>query len=440
MAVLNLNSWSIGKASNLTVEGSSSRVKFSNGASFNDSMTWSKACIAVSNIQLYRSFTLNTTQITGGSGIWSCYFGIFSNYSYSKYSSSAANNGASGVLAWTKLSTSSGSRTYTVNVPSGASGTAYVGFCFYDNSTNSSMCDNACRIFFGSIVGTEGNYTVVLNTSAGISSISPAASNSVAPGGSLSIDATVSSGYAWNRWTGNTSYLTSAATVKANTVQANTNNISLTATATGNTYYVQYNKNGSYVGKTDEDVKGTMSNSTCVYGTAKNLTAIAYSLTGYSFNGWNTKSDGTGTNYADKASVSTLTTTSGATVHLYAKWKANTYTIEYNANGGSGTMPNATHTYDSTKSLTKNTFTKENYMFMGWSTSSNGDVEYTDEESVKNLATSGTITLYAVWMHKGTIRIMVSGEYKMAQVYVYSGGWKLTQPQCYSNGWKLCGG
>lgn len=431
MAVLNLNSWSIGKASNLTVEGSSSRVKFSNGASFNDSMTWSKACIAVNDIQLYRSFTLNTTQITGGSGIWSCYFGIFSNYSYSNYKSSATHKGASGVLAWTQLSTSDGSRTYTVNVPSGASGKAYVGFCFYDNSTNSSMCDNACRIYFGSIVGTEGNYTVILNTSAGISSISPAASNSVAPGGSLSIDATVSSGYAWSKWTGNTSYLTSAATVKANTVKPTTN-ISLTATATGNTYYVKYNKN-------DSAATGTMANSTHIYGTAKALTANAFKKTGYSFSGWATSASGS-VAYADKASVSALTTTSGATVNLYAKWTPNTYTIEYNANGGSGTMPNATHTYDSTKSLTKNTFTKENYMFMGWSTSSNGDVEYIDEESVKNLATSGTVTLYAVWMHKGTIRIMVSGEYKMAQVYVYSGSWKLTQPQCYSNGWKLCGG
>ena len=128
MAVnLNLNSWSIGKASNLTVEGNSERVKFSNGANFNDSQTWSKACIGISNIQSYSSFTLNTTKITGGSGIWSCYFGIFSNYS-----SSSANSGASGVLTWTKLSTSSGSQSYTVYVPAGVSGTAYVGFCFYE--------------------------------------------------------------------------------------------------------------------------------------------------------------------------------------------------------------------------------------------------------------------------------------------------------------------
>jgi hypothetical protein len=37
MANLNLNSWSIGKASNLTVEGDSERVKFSNGNSYKDS-------------------------------------------------------------------------------------------------------------------------------------------------------------------------------------------------------------------------------------------------------------------------------------------------------------------------------------------------------------------------------------------------------------------
>ena len=426
MAILNLNSWSIGKASNLTVEGNSERVKFSNGANYNNSRTWSKACIAISNIQSYSSFTLNTTKITGGSGVWSCYFGIFSNYNMSNYSS-----GVSGLLAWTKLSTSSGSQSYTVYVPAGISGTAYVGFCFYDNSTNSSLCDNSCRIYFGSIVGTEANYTVTLGAGAGISSVSPATSNSVVPGGSLNIDATVSSGYKWNTWTGDTGYLTSAATTKANTVKPSTN-ISLTATATGNTYYVKYNKN-------DDLATGTMANSTHIYGTTKALTANAFKKTGYSFSGWATSANGN-VAYADKASVSGLTTTSGATVNLYAKWKANTYTVVYNANGGSGTMSSVTHTYDSAKSLTKNTFTKEGYMFIGWSTSNSGDVEYKDGESVKNLVTSGTVNLYAVWVREGTVRIMVGGVYKMAQVYVYSGGWKLTQPQCYSGGWKPCGG
>jgi uncharacterized repeat protein (TIGR02543 family) len=251
----------------------------------------------------------------------------------------------------------------------------------------------------------ESNYTVTLNKGAGISSISPAASNSVAPGGSLDIDATVSSGYVWSKWTGDTNYLTSAVTTKANTVEPS-KNISLTATATGNTYYVKYNKN-------DDLATGTMANSTHIYGTAKALTANAFKKTGYSFSGWATSTSGS-VAYTDKASVSGLTTTSGATINLYAKWKANTYTVVYNANGGSGTMSNVTHTYDSAKSLTKNTFTKEGYMFMGWSTSSSGDVEYTDGESVKNLVTSGTVNLYAVWIRKGTVRIIVGGVYKMA--------------------------
>lgn len=282
-----------------------------------------------------------------------------------------------------------------------------------------------------SATGTERNFTVTLGAGAGISSVSPATSNSVAPGGSLNIDATVSSGYQWNTWTGDTSYLKSAATTKANTVTPSAN-ITLTATATGNTYYVKYNKN-------DSAATGTMANSTHIYGTAKTLTANAFKKTGYSFSGWAISASGN-VAFADKASVSGLTTTSGATVNLYAKWKANTYTVAYNANGGLGTMSSVAHTYDTAKTLTKNTFTKEGYMFMGWSTSSSGDVEYKDGESVKNLVTSGTITLYAVWVREGTVRIMVDGVYKIAQIYVYSGGWKLTQPQCYSNGWKPCGG
>lgn len=371
------------------------------------------------NVSAYRTLTVTSTCTPRGAS--TLYLDLM-NTSFSTVKS-GGNFGSSGTST----------KTITFDVSS-LSGTYYL--CYHASYNNydsyaSQYGRGGGTMTITSATGTERNYTVTLNKGTGISAISPAASNSVAPGGSLSIDATVSSGYAWSKWTGNTSYLTSAATVKANTVKP-TANASLTATATGNTYYVKYNKN-------DDSATGTMANSTHIYGTAKALTANAFKKTGYSFSGWATSASGS-VAYTDGASVSTLTTTSGATVNLYAKWTANTYTVAYNANGGSGSMSNTTHTYDSAKSLTKNTFTKEGYMFMGWSTSSSGNVEYIDGESVKNLATSGTITLYAVWVREGTIRIMVSGEYKMAQVYVYSGGWKLTQPQCYSSGWKLCGG
>ena len=371
------------------------------------------------NVSLYRTLTVTSTCTPEGDN--TLYLDLM-NTSFSTIRS-GGNFGKSGTST----------KTITFDVSS-LSGTHYL--CFHASYNNyygyvSQYGRSGGTMVISSATGTERNYIVTLGAGAGISSVSPATSNSVAPGGSLNINATVSSGYQWKAWTGDTKYLTSAATTKANTVKPSTN-ISLTATATGNTYYVKYNKN-------DDLATGTMSNSTHIYGTAKALTANAFKKTGYSFSGWATSASGN-VAYADKASVNKLTTTLGATVNLYAKWKANTYTVTYNANGGSGTMSDVTHTYDSAKSLTKNTFTKEGYMFMGWATSSNGDVEYIDGESVKNLVTSGTITLYAVWVREGTVRIMVGGVYKMAQVYVYSGGWKLTQPQCYSDGWKPCGG
>lgn len=76
-----------------------------------------------------------------------------------------------------------------------------------------------------------------------------------------------------------------------------------------------------------------------------------------------------------------------------------TYTINYNANGGSGTMSSTTCTVGSACYLPLSTFTKEGYVIDGWSTSSNGAVVYKEGTEVINLTSSGkTITLYAVWI------------------------------------------
>lgn len=85
---------------------------------------------------------------------------------------------------------------------------------------------------------------------------------------------------------------------------------------------------------------------------------------------------------------------------LYANWVANTYTVSYNANGGSGTTASSSHTYDTSKALTSNGFSKTGYTFSGWNTKADGSgTSYTNAQSVKNLtATQGAnITLYAQW-------------------------------------------
>ena len=80
------------------------------------------------------------------------------------------------------------------------------------------------------------------------------------------------------------------------------------------TYTISFNGNGA--------TSGTMSSLTSrAYGTSYRLTSNAYSIPGYNFKGWNTKADGSGTSYANGASVKNLTTTNGATVTLYAQWE-----------------------------------------------------------------------------------------------------------------------
>ena len=135
------------------------------------------------------------------------------------------------------------------------------------------------------------------------------------------------------------------------------------------------------------------------YDVAKNLTANGFKKTGYIFDGWNTNSSGTGTNYTDKQSVKNLTSTNGGTVTLYAKWKPITYTIKFDGNGATGgSTASMSMTYDVAKNLTANGFTKSGYHFSGWNTKADGSgTSYYNKQSVKNLtATHGaTITLYA---------------------------------------------
>ena len=91
-----------------------------------------------------------------------------------------------------------------------------------------------------------------------------------------------------------------------------TSNITVTAKYTVNQYKVKYNGNGATV--------GSMSDSSHVYDQTKGLNKNTFFRVGWKFIGWNTKADGTGTNYTDQQAVKNLTSTNNATINLYAKW------------------------------------------------------------------------------------------------------------------------
>ena len=78
-----------------------------------------------------------------------------------------------------------------------------------------------------------------------------------------------------------------------------------------------------------------------------------------------------------------------------------TYTIHYDANGGTGSMNNQEFTYnDPAEPLTANTFTRTNYVFKGWNTAADGSgTHYDNEEEVRNLSNidDDVVTLYAEW-------------------------------------------
>lgn len=164
------------------------------------------------------------------------------------------------------------------------------------------------------------------------------------------------------------------------------NDIELTAVWTQKDYVISYNKNSEIAtGVTDSvEVK---------YDEEVVLSECGYSLAGYTFVGWNTKADGTGTMYSVGTKVKNLTTS--GVFELYAIWEVNTYEVSFNSNGGSGEMLPQKFEYGAQANLNVNTFNKEGYTFIGWATTQNGLPVYDDKDSF--IIGSANVILYAIW-------------------------------------------
>lgn len=84
----------------------------------------------------------------------------------------------------------------------------------------------------------------------------------------------------------------------------------------------------------------------------------------------------------------------------------NTYTIQFDANGGSGTMGAVSYAYDkiqTTDTLPQNAFIKGTSTFKGWALTATDAEQYADEDSIQSIVNSMAkgnkteLTLYAVW-------------------------------------------
>ena len=75
--------------------------------------------------------------------------------------------------------------------------------------------------------------------------------------------------------------------------------------------------------------------------------------------------------------------------------KEKTFTVTFDANGGSGTMTAQTFTGDESKALTANAFVKEGYEFVSWNTVADGSGRTFSDKQVITL--TNNMTLYAQW-------------------------------------------
>ena len=142
------------------------------------------------------------------------------------------------------------------------------------------------------------------------------------------------------------------------------------------------------------DVTGQTDAQHFVYDVEQALNPNGFSYAAaYTFTGWNTKADGTGTSYQNGQTVKNLATNTDIT--LYAQWSANPFTVTLKTNGGEvATDTTLTVLYWSSISDRLRDPTKTGYTFGGW---------YMDEACSDGQAwqshyvVNRNLTLYAKW-------------------------------------------
>ena len=155
-----------------------------------------------------------------------------------------------------------------------------------------------------------------------------------------------------------------------------------TAPAYTTTYAVSYSANGG---------TGTTAAQSKTYGTALTLRSCGFAREGYAFKNWNTKADGSGTGYAAGGSY-----TANAAVTLYAIWAPDTYTVRYDANGGSGSVEAQHKTYGTALTLrTGEGLSREGHTFAHWNTKADGSG--TSYAAGGSYTAEADATLYAIW-------------------------------------------
>lgn len=242
---------------------------------------------------------------------------------------------------------------------------------------------------------TANSYQVIFNANGGSGSMD-AEEFAYGEEKPLSTNGFTKTGYAFVGWTtgeiaGDVIYTDGASVSNLTTEQGGI--VNLYAVWKPITYMVVYNGNGA---------DGSMADQQMTYDMEAALSPIGYTKTGYHFLGWSKTSTAQTGELDNLEHVMNLAENEGSKVTLYAVWGANTYTVAFHANGGTGSqMAEQSFTYDeAAKALSRNRYTRTGYTFKGWAlTDTATEAQYADQAKVQNLVVTqdGVLNLYAVW-------------------------------------------
>ena len=176
-------------------------------------------------------------------------------------------------------------------------------------------------------------------------------------------------------------------------------NRTYTAAWTANSYSIVFDRNK---GTGSSNVVGTMDNESMTYDLAANLTENVYTRDGYTFTGWNTKADGIGIPYSDKAEVINLVDTNNGSITLYAQWDKISYTVTLDGNAATTEGTASTTVYfDDKIAQIESLPSKTGYTFNGYTTDgTNTGTKYIDNTGagIKAWDRTANATLKAVWI------------------------------------------
>ena len=143
-------------------------------------------------------------------------------------------------------------------------------------------------------------------------------------------------------------------------------------------------------------------NNNAKYHTIRTSTSIgSVSKPGYDFVGWTTDYQ------LAPVNPYVISADEKRNVTLTANWRAHTYQVQFNANGGVGTMENQSFEYGRKQQLAKLDFVNSLKNFVGWATTSSGQAIYCDQAYVSDLTSTnnGVFNLYAVWTDENVYKV-----------------------------------